>query len=230
MTTEQENLRTDKCICGLAYWHTGKHAPKGVFEHIPATEGECGKITVDAFGGNKHPCPITKPCWKHSPATEGEKQPCVCPKGGIYSDGNVCNLCNGTEWYSFPPSPADTEKWKDEFENADFRLADESAVSLATSTGIHLETVRWERLKSFIRSLIKSAEERGKKQEQDRCDAHGESCTVAINEAIKLASSQREDEILREIESIGSSTITNGIGYIKISDTNLYSIIKKRTI
>ena len=41
-------------------------------------------------------------------------------------------------------------EWEKDFEDADFRLANESARQLATQTGIHLETVRWEKLKSFI--------------------------------------------------------------------------------
>jgi hypothetical protein len=32
---------------------------------------------------------------------QAKEQPCSCPKGGIYSDGSVCQECDGVEWKGY---------------------------------------------------------------------------------------------------------------------------------
>jgi len=44
--------------------YTPKEEPKEEYTK-KESKFECGELTVDSFGGNKHKCPITKPCWKH---------------------------------------------------------------------------------------------------------------------------------------------------------------------
>ena len=98
-------------------------------------------------------------------------------------------------------SPADTKEWEQKFL---FLFSPKYKKSFTKNDTVEMpaEFVDYvqelSRIKNFIRSLIHSAEERGRKQ-------HDRDCIDQLHEidaTVKLALSQRQDEILRKAEEL----------------------------
>ena len=134
-----------------------------------------------------------------SPATKGEKCHLSC--------GERCYFLDNPDT-QYTASPADTERWEEEFDgllpedvgNGNLYGAGSVDEWLQQNTEKHLycDTVYPEsmceidadKVKSFIRRVVKSTEERGFKEA-------GLSCKLDHDNAV----SQRENEILREIKN-----------------------------
>jgi hypothetical protein len=56
---------TETCSASPGYFNFWKEKHE---KHCPPKE-ECGHLACGVFGECPHPCPITKPCWKHSKPT-----------------------------------------------------------------------------------------------------------------------------------------------------------------
>lgn len=96
---------------------------------------------------------------------EKEKIPCDCPKGGVYSDGKVCQKCNGTEYVPQPPTKQDWEERLEEF---------------AIINEFYIRGVPMGKIKAFISQEIIVAEERGEDKAFDKAKAF---CEVHQKEA-----------------------------------------------